>query len=113
MPCSFMNLFYSRFTPPPSHPFVKATLEGLQCSLAKPVTKKEPITLDMLEAMVKDAEKSGSLSDLRLATACSLGFAVFLCFDELIHLRSCDFVSRKRDGDYTYCLQQNGSAATG
>ena len=78
--------------PPPSHPFVKATLEGLQRSLAKSVTKKEPITLDMLEAMVKDVEKSGSLSDLHLVTACLSGFAVFLRFDELIHLRPCDFV---------------------
>jgi len=77
--------------PPPSHPFVKATLEGLQHSLAKPVTKKELITLDMLEAMVKDADKSGSLSDLHLVTACLLGFATFLRFDELIHLRPSDF----------------------
>ena len=33
---------------PPSHPFVKATLVGLQRSLAKPVVKKEPITLEIL-----------------------------------------------------------------
>ena len=76
---------------PSSHPFVKATLEGLQRSLAKPVVKKEPITLEMLEAMVDDANKSGSLSDLRLVTACLLGFAGFLRFDEMINLRPCDF----------------------
>ena len=76
---------------PPSHPFVKATLEGLQRSLAKPVVKKEPITLEMLEAMVDDANKSGSLSDLRLVTACLLSFAGFLRFDEMINLRPCDF----------------------
>ena len=33
----------------------------------------------------------GSLSDLRLATACLLDFAGFLHFDELINLWSCDF----------------------
>ena len=76
---------------PSSHPFVKATLEGLQRSLAKPVVKKEPITLEMLEAMVSDAKNSGSLSDLRLVTACLLSFAGFLRFDELINLRPCDF----------------------
>ena len=77
---------------PSSHQFMKATLKGLQRSLAKPVVKKEPITLEMLEAMVDDANKSGSLSDLRLVTACLLGFAGFLRFDEMINLRPCDFI---------------------
>ena len=76
---------------PSAHPFVEATLKGFQRSLAKPVTKKEPITVEMLDAIVQDAERSGSLSDLRLATACLLGFAAFLRFDELMHLRPCDF----------------------
>ena len=74
-----------------AHPFVEATLKGFQHSLTKPVTKKEPITVEMLDAIVQDAERSGSLSDLRLATACLLGFAAFLRFYELIHLRPCDF----------------------
>ena len=72
-------------------PFVKATLEGLQRSLAKPVVKKEPITVQTLEAIVKDADGSGTLSDLHLATACLLGFSGFLRFSELINLRPCDF----------------------
>jgi len=74
-----------------AHPFVRATLEGLQRTLAKPTTKKEPITVVMLEAIVSDAERSGRLTDLRLATACLLGFSGFLRFDELINLRPCDF----------------------
>ena len=45
-----------------------ATLDGLQCSLAKPAVK-EPATVEMVEAIVDDAEKSGSLSDLWLAMA--------------------------------------------
>ena len=44
----------------------------------------------MLERIVDDAEKSGALSDLRLATACLLGFAGFLRFDELTRLRPCE-----------------------
>ena len=76
---------------PSSHSYVKATLEELQRSLAKPVVKKEPITLEMLEAMVTDANDSGSLSNLRLVTTCLLSFAGFLWFDELINLRPCDF----------------------
>ena len=71
--------------------FVKATLEGLQRTLAKPVIKKEPITTEMLEAIVCDASILGSLSDLRLATACLLAFAGFLRFDKLINLWPCDF----------------------
>ena len=47
--------------------------------------------MKMLAAIVQDAERSGTLSDLRLTTACLLGFAGFLRFDELIHLRACDF----------------------
>ena len=44
----------------------------------------------MLEAMVEDANRSGSLSDLRLVTASLLSFAGFLQFDEMINLRPCD-----------------------
>ena len=44
----------------------------------------------MLEAIVKDTDKSGSLTDLRLATACLLAFSGFWRFNELICLRSCD-----------------------
>ena len=52
---------------PSCDPFVKATLEGPQQSLAKPTIKKESVTMNMLEAIVKDADKSRSLTDLRLA----------------------------------------------
>ena len=42
---------------------MKNTLAGLQRSSAKPVVKKEPMTIGMIEAVVRDAELSGSLSD--------------------------------------------------
>ena len=54
--------------------------------------RKEPATVEMLEAIVDDAEKSGSLSDLQLATACLLGFAGFMCAAEVLELRPCDCV---------------------
>ena len=76
---------------PATHPLVKATLEGLQHSLAKPIVKKEPMTMEMIEAMVLDAERSGTLSDLRLTTACVLGYAGFLRFSELIELTPAHF----------------------
>ena len=54
-------------------------MEGLQHTLAKPIVKKEPITVEMLEVMVRDANSSGflSVSDLRL-TACLLDFFVLM-----------------------------------
>ena len=78
-----------------SHPFVKATLKGYQCSLTKLVVKKEPITLEVLEAMVSDTNNFGSSSNLRLVTACLLSLAGFLRFDELINLRPCNFTFDK------------------
>ena len=74
---------------------MKNTLSGLQRSLAKPVVKKEPMTIEMIKAVVKDAEQSGSLSDLRLATACVLAYAAFLRFSELVDLTPADFVVSK------------------
>ena len=48
--------------------------------------------MEMLEAIVRDAEGSNRLADLWLATDCLLGFSGFLHFDELINLRPCDIV---------------------
>ena len=75
------------FQSPVSEPFVKAILDGLQRLLAKPVTKKRPFTVELLEVLIKNAHNSDSLSDLRLATACLLSFAGFLRFNELVNLR--------------------------
>ena len=75
---------------PTTSPFVKATVDGMQRLLARPTVKKTPITPDMLEDMVKDAKESGSLSDLRLTTACLLAYAGFLRFNELVNIRPCD-----------------------
>ena len=76
---------------PSTHPLVKVALGGLQRTLAKPVVKKEPLTIEMVEAMLTDADQLGSLSDMRLATTCLLGYAAFLRFSELVELRPCDF----------------------
>ena len=67
--------------------FVKSTVQGLQRKLAKPVVKKLPVTVAMLEAIVDDA---GSLANLRLATACVIGCAGVLRFNELVHIKAED-----------------------
>ena len=76
---------------PSAHPFVKATLEGFQHSLAKPVMKKVLITVEILDTIVQDAKRSGTHFNFRLATKCLVGFAGFLQLNEFIHLRPCNF----------------------
>lgn len=82
----------SGISPIAQSPFVQATLAGLKRSLAKPKVKKEPVTVDMLAALVRSLGQSPSLSDVRLAASCLLAFAAFLRFDELVKLRCCDVV---------------------
>ena len=74
------------------NPFLRSTLEGLQRTLAKPVIKKKPVSVNMLEAIVQDARDSELLSDIRLATACLLSYAGFLRFNELGRLRPVDII---------------------
>ena len=75
---------------PNSAPIVNATLDGLRRTLAKPVSKKSPFTVDMLRAIVTDAKKRNTLTSIRLATICLLAFAGFLRFDEVSNIRPCD-----------------------
>ena len=75
---------------PTTSPFIQATLEGLKRALAKPVCKKAPFTVEMLQAVVRDAKETNSLSSLRLAAICLISFAGFLRFDELANIRPCD-----------------------
>ena len=69
---------------------VQATLQGLRRMLAKPVQKKEPVTIEMLMAMVDDLNKNETLANLRLTAACLLAFAGFLHFNELVNIWCCD-----------------------
>ena len=80
----------SGLEPVAQSPFVRATMEGLKRTLAKPKVKKEPITAGMLATLVKSLGQSPSLADVRLAASCLLAFAAFLRFDELSKLRCCD-----------------------
>ena len=67
-------------------PFVRATLSGLQRRLARPKVRKEPVTVDMLSALVDSFGPSPSLSDVRLAAIVLLSFAAFLRYDEISKL---------------------------
>ena len=71
---------------------VQTTIQGLRRMLAKPIQKKESMTVEMLQAMVKDVDRNVTLTNVRLVTACLLAFAGFLRFDELVNIRCCDLI---------------------
>ena len=71
-------------------PFVCIVLEGLQRKLAKPKVRKEPVTSDMMSAIVNSLGAVPSLTDVRLVAAYLLAFSAFLRYDELAKLRCCD-----------------------
>ena len=69
---------------------VQTTLQGLRRMLAKPVRKKEPVTIEMFMAMVDDLNKNETLVNLRLTAACLLAFTGFLRFNKLVNICGCD-----------------------
>ena len=75
---------------PTETPLVQTTLQGLRRLLAKPIQKKEPMTVEMLQAMVRDVNRNETLTSVRLAMAYLLAFAGILQFDELVHICCCD-----------------------
>lgn len=70
--------------------FVRMMLEGLQRRLARPKVRKEPVTKDMMSALVNSLGETPLLTDLRLVSACLLAFSAFLRYDELAKLRCSD-----------------------
>ena len=64
-------------------PLVQATVDGLKKTLAKPKVKKEPVTVEMLAALVNSLGLPPSLSDLRLAASCLL--AVFFIIQNSLY----------------------------
>ena len=74
-------------------PFVRTVMDGLTKQPARPIEKKEPVTLDMLAAMARSS--NNSLTDLRLLAMAYLAFSAFLRCDELIKLRCCDITFDK------------------
>ena len=71
-------------------PLIKATLAGLQRQLAKQTTKKEPVTVEMLQMMAESAGCTPTLAESRLLAMSFLAFAAFLRCDELVRLKCCN-----------------------
>ncbi|XP_065940519.1 uncharacterized protein [Magallana gigas] len=70
---------------------VVSVLEGARRLSAKPVTKKEPITSEILQQIVnRYGTGSSSLPDIRISCMCLLSYAAFLRFSELVNLKRSD-----------------------
>ena len=66
-------------------------LEAAKRSLAKPVSKKNPVTPAMIvDICNRFAGPDANLSDLRLATICVTAYTAFLRYNELASLRCHD-----------------------
>ena len=55
---------------------MKSVVEGIRRMFAKPVVKKEPLTVVDLKAIVENSDLM-DLGDVRTATICLLAFAAF------------------------------------
>ena len=66
---------------------VQVTLEGLRRTLAKLKVRKEPITADMLKAMVEAARPDPALTEVRLLVVCFLAYAGYMRCDQLVKLK--------------------------
>ena len=58
-------------------PLVRVTLTDLRRKLAKPIVKKEPVTVEMLAALVQRLGSPPSHSELRLLASSLLAFTAF------------------------------------
>ena len=67
---------------PSEHSVVKQVTEAARRILAKPTTRKIPLTIAQVTGMVTRLEK-GSLADLQVAAMIALGFYGFLRWDDL------------------------------
>ena len=71
-------------------PLMQATLAWFRHRLVQPKVRKEPVTADMLRAMVDSMGQDPSLSDIKLLAICLVAFAGFMRCDELLKLQCSD-----------------------
>ena len=74
------------------HPLVALMVSASQRLLGRPKVKKDPVTPEMLKALVesKITDKSPSVSDRRSAALCLMGYEGCFRFSELSQIKACD-----------------------
>ena len=115
MQCPHMGPLYSRCFISSLLPICLRNKRGFAMILGKASGQEiPPLTVDMLAAIAEDARRSGALAELRLATACLLTFAGFLCFSELVTLRHCYIlIQRQHMSSHIYSVYSNTAKLTG
>ncbi|XP_053383460.1 uncharacterized protein LOC128549820 [Mercenaria mercenaria] len=99
-PSPIISAFYSikwfhemfDFNSPTNSNLVKNILEAAKRRLAKPVVKKEPMTIDLLGKMYSDLFVEGNIKNQRTICACLLAYSGFLRSEELLKLRRCNIL---------------------
>lgn len=97
-PSPILNAFYSikwyhdllDLPSPTDSNLVKNVLEAGKRKLSKPLKKKEPITVSVLEKVFHSVYKEYDVYNQRTICALLLSFAAFLRSNELLNLRRCD-----------------------
>ena len=78
---------------PTKHPLVAQVVAGAKRILAGPIVKKEPITADILGALVmKFGQSDASLSDIRTLVICLISYAGFFRYNEIANLKESDVI---------------------
>ena len=77
---------------PTNSNLVKNVMEASKRKLAKPVNKKEPITVDMLEKVFDTLYSENNLKNQRIICTCLIAFAGFLRSEELLKLKCSDVI---------------------
>ena len=80
---------------PTDNQLVRKISEGSKRILSKPVSKKEPITVDILQKMYMKLFDRNSLYNQRTICICLLSFAGFLRNKELINIKRSDVITLK------------------
>lgn len=86
----FHDLF--DYKSPTDSNLVKNILEASKRKLAKPVNKKEPITIELLNKVYNTLYEEGNIFNQRTICACLLAFSGFMRSEELLKLRRSDIV---------------------
>lgn len=76
---------------PSQHPLIQQVSEAARRILAKPKSRKKPLTGDIVASILKRLQ-DGSLADLQVAALFALGFFGFLRWDDLSRLTLANLV---------------------
>ena len=79
------------FESPTFHPVVRAALEAGKRAVGKPVSPKEPLTLDLIQSLAEFYNRpEAKLDQIRFLFTVLIGYAGFMRMDEILSVRCID-----------------------